>query len=124
MSDSRPTPVKLGVSASRSVPNWETGKVRLLFPSSSLRFLVEGGVVNAVLLAGVLSVSPYGVNGHLPSGADLDAAAGAGIGWVRYDFNWFQIEGTAGQFDWSAQDAAVAAAVGRGIDVFATLAYT
>jgi hypothetical protein len=77
-----------------------------------------------LLLAVSLSVSPYGVNAHLPSSTDLDAVQAAGIAWVRYDFNWFQIEPNAGQLDWTAQDAAVDAAVARGIDVYVTLAYT
>ena len=69
-------------------------------------------------------VSPYGVNAHLPGESSLEAAADAGFGWVRYDFNWFQIEPVNDQFDWAAQDAAVDAAVDRGLNVFVTLAYT
>ena len=31
---------------------------------------------------------PYGINTHLPSSAQLDRVAAAGIAWIRVDFNW------------------------------------
>lgn len=68
--------------------------------------------------------SRFGINAHLPSANDLDDAQAAGFGWVRFDFNWFQIETDRGLYDFSAQDAAVDAAASRGLSVFATLAYT
>ena len=68
--------------------------------------------------------SPYGVNAHLPGQATIEATADAGFGWIRYDFNWFQLEPVNDQFQWAATDAAVDAAVAEGLNVFATLAYT
>src|SRR5438552_210690 len=81
-------------------------------------------IAGRALLFAADAASPYGVNAHLPSASDLDGAQAAGFAWVRYDFNWFQIEPTAGQYDWSATDAAVEAAVARGLHVYPTLAYT
>lgn len=68
--------------------------------------------------------SPYGVNGHLPGTPAIEAAADAGFGWIRYDFNWFQLEPVNDQFQWAATDAAVDTAVAEGLNVFVTLAYT
>ena len=78
----------------------------------------------SLLLAVSLSTSPYGVNGHLPGDADLASAQDVGFGWVRFDFNWFQIEPQAGQYDWTATDAAVDSAVAHGLSIYPTLAYT
>lgn len=68
--------------------------------------------------------SPYGINGHVPSAAALDRARDAGIGWVRADFNWVQMEPADNVYDWAPWDALVAAANARGLKVFATIAYT
>ena len=78
----------------------------------------------ALSLLAAPAESPYGVNAHLAGASDLQLAADAGFGWVRFDFNWFQIEPSKGQFDWAAQDATIDAAVARGLNVFVTLAYT
>jgi MYXO-CTERM domain-containing protein len=66
----------------------------------------------------------YGVNAHQASNATLDEAAAAGIGWVRFDFNWFQIEPTESAYDWSIPDRFFAHAATQGLNVFATVAYT
>ncbi|MEA2691421.1 MAG: polysaccharide biosynthesis protein PslG [Acidobacteriota bacterium] len=85
------------------------------------------------LLAGALPAaaaesSPYGVNIHSPQGDELqlllDRAQAAGLGWVRIDFIWAYVEPQRGVFDWSAYDAIAAAARARGIEIYATLAYT
>ena len=72
--------------------------------------------------------SPYGINIHAPGGAELerllDRVDAAGIGWVRIDFVWAAVERSPGVDDWSHYDAIAAAAKRRGIEVFATLAYT
>ena len=47
---------------------------------------------------------PFGVNAHQASNMALQQAAAAGIGWVRFDFNWFQIEPADNQFDWTIPD--------------------
>lgn len=68
--------------------------------------------------------SPYGINTHVPSAADLDQVAAAGIGWVRVDFNWNQLEPARDQYNWALADSVVNSAVARGLNVFVTLAYT
>jgi polysaccharide biosynthesis protein PslG len=67
---------------------------------------------------------PYGINAHLPSSAQLDQVAAAGIAWIRVDFNWFMIEPARGVYDWTITDAVVSEARARGLNVYATLAYT
>src|SRR3954447_10312086 len=72
--------------------------------------------------------SPYGVNVHAPQGPELasqlDQVRAAGLGWVRIDFIWAAVEPRKGRYDWRVYDAIAAAAKGRGLQVFATLAYT
>jgi hypothetical protein len=67
---------------------------------------------------------PYGINTHLPSSAQLDRVAAAGIAWIRVDFNWFMMQPARGVYDWSTTDAVVSEAHARGLNVYATLAYT
>lgn len=67
---------------------------------------------------------PYGINAHLPSSAVLDLVRDAGISWIRVDFNWFMMEPQRGVYDWSLTDAVVNDARARGLNIFATLAYT
>ena len=67
---------------------------------------------------------PYGINAHLPSSAVLDRVAEAGIAWIRVDFNWVLIEPSRDVYDWSLTDSVVNDARARGLNIFATLAYT
>jgi polysaccharide biosynthesis protein PslG len=67
---------------------------------------------------------PYGINTHLPSSALLDRVAAAGIAWIRVDFNWVMMEPVRGVYDWSTTDAVVSNARARGLNLYATLAYT
>ena len=74
------------------------------------------------------ATSPYGVNVHAPTGADLtaklDRVRAAGIGWIRVDFLWPAIEAEPGVFDWSAYDEIAAAASARHLGVLATVLFT
>ena len=67
--------------------------------------------------------SPYGINVHQAATPVLDQVQAAGIGWIRVDFNWLELEPQRGQFDWSVADRLVQDAQARGLAVFATLAY-
>ena len=67
---------------------------------------------------------PYGVNAHLASNDALDAARAAGIGWVRMDLNWYQVETSKGVFDFSETDRFIDHATDLGLNVFVTIAYT
>jgi len=67
---------------------------------------------------------PYGINAHVPDSARLAKVREAGLGWIRIDMNWFQIETSNGHFNWGAIDNAVSAADTYGLYIFATLAYT
>jgi hypothetical protein len=85
-------------------------------------------VAALLFLAPAAAATPYGVNVHAPRGSQLGFILGraqaAGIGWVRIDFIWADVETAPGVFDWSVYDALAAAAAARGVNVFATLAYT
>ena len=69
------------------------------------------------------SECPFGVNGHQNDDASLALAADAGIGWVRMDFNWYQMEPSPGVYDWSAADRFIDTATAEGLNVFPTIAY-
>ncbi len=68
--------------------------------------------------------SPYGINAHLPNSAVLDKIRDASIKWVRFDFNWDEIEPYQEYFRWGEIDRAVNQALERGLSIFATLSYT
>lgn len=55
--------------------------------------------------------SAYGVNAHVPDAQTLSLIAEAGFGWVRMDFNWFEIEPSKGVFVFEPLDQAVDEAV-------------
>ncbi|HEX2642375.1 MAG TPA: NBR1-Ig-like domain-containing protein [Thermoanaerobaculia bacterium] len=78
--------------------------------------------------AAAAEASPFGVNVHIPQGPQLaftlDRAQAAGIGWVRIDFIWAVAQPARNRYDWSAYDALAQAARTRGINVYASLAYT
>ena len=86
------------------------------------------GLALALAVAGPASAadpySPYGVNAHQAADEALQRVADAGIGWVRFDMNWFQFEPAKGQFDWSIADRFVGTADALGLGVFVTVAYT
>ncbi len=89
------------------------------------------GILTALLalgLAGPASAvdgeSPYGVNAHQASDEALQLVADAGIGWVRFDMNWWQFEPAKGQYDWTIADRFVGTADALDLGVFVTVAYT
>jgi hypothetical protein len=56
---------------------------------------------------------------------DLDAVAGTGAQWVRFDFDWSYIQrGGPSSFDWSATDRVVEAVHARNMSVVALPTYT
>ncbi len=67
---------------------------------------------------------PFGVNAHQVSNSALDLAASAGIGWVRFDMNWFQFEPLQGQYHWTEADRFIDHAQSLGSHVFVTIAYS
>ena len=68
--------------------------------------------------------NPYGVNAHQAADEALGLVADAGIGWVRFDMNWWQMEPAKGQFDWTIPDRFVSRAEQLDLGVFVTVAYT
>jgi hypothetical protein len=90
--------------------------------------LATAALLATLALPRAAAASPYGVDIHAPQGAQLgfvlDRVRGAGIGWVRIDVVWSDVETAPGVFDWSVYDALASAAEARGLAVYATLAYT
>jgi hypothetical protein len=90
--------------------------------------LAAAALLATLALPRAAAASPYGVDIHAPQGAQLgfvlDQVRAAGIGWVRIDFVWSDVETAPGVFDWSVYDALATAAEARGLTVYATLAYT
>jgi hypothetical protein len=88
------------------------------------------GLLAAVLVVAWIGVlhadvnSPWGINAHVPNNQVLDLVAQAGIGWVRLDFNWFTLEPERDHYNWGYMDSVVSNARARGLEIFATLAYT
>jgi hypothetical protein len=82
----------------------------------------------AARAATAASPASFGINIHAPQGSELasqlDRVKAAGLGWVRIDFIWAAVETRKGKYDWRAYDALAAAAKARGLQVFATIAYT
>lgn len=68
--------------------------------------------------------SPYGINAHVPNNQVLDLITAAEIGWIRIDMNWFQMEPSCDNYNWGYMDSVVNNAAARGLEIFATLAYT
>jgi hypothetical protein len=66
----------------------------------------------------------YGINAHLPSAEQLDRVRDAGIGWIRCDFNWCDIELGQNAYHWATTDQVVTDARSRGLQILACLAYT
>lgn len=64
-----------------------------------------------------------GVNTHQPAPDVLDAAKDLGVGWIRIDLNWFQVEPSKGAYNWALIDGIVDGARRRGLQVFPTLGY-
>jgi glycosyl hydrolase family 39 (putative alpha-L-iduronidase)/Ig-like domain-containing protein len=102
------------------------GREPMLHASKLVLFLLLA--LALALPATANEASPYGINVHAPQGAELtailDQVQAAGIGWVRIDFVWAFVEPARGAYDWSLYDAIAAAAHARGIEIYATLAYT
>ncbi len=78
--------------------------------------------------ARALPPSPFGINAHTPQGEALapllDAIAAAGIGWLRIDVSWRDIEAERGIDDWRRLDAVMVEARGRGLRILGILAYS
>ena len=67
---------------------------------------------------------PYGVNAHQATNDALDLAAMAGIGWVRFDMVWSQVEPQDGAFDWTEVDRFISHATSIGLHVFVSISST
>ena len=65
-----------------------------------------------------------GMNIHVGRQGFIDACADLGVGWVRMDANWFQLEPSRDVYDYALMDIWVDRAHQAGLKVYLTLAYT
>ena len=102
--------------------------MRFKYPGKFFLLLLVAFVLQLFLFKSVASASeynPYGINAHIPTSSELDKVQQAGIGWIRADFNWDLIQPSSqSSYSWSQFDSLVSNANSRGIEIFATLAYT
>jgi len=80
----------------------------------------------AVLLVvtGRVEASVYGINAHIPQETALDRIAELGIGWIRVDFLWSEIEIERGHFHWEVYDRLIARAEARSLSIYACISST
>ncbi len=81
-----------------------------------------------ILLIGICQAgedSPWGINTHTPTAEQLDICEELGVGWIRVDFNWADVETPVkNNFAWGTLDNVVAEAFARNIHIFGSIAYT
>ena len=87
-------------------------------------------VILLAALAGarLAAQSQFGINVHVPHGESLapllDAVSEAGIGWLRIDVSWRDVETAPGVYDWRRLDALVAESRRRRLEIIGVLAST
>ncbi len=88
---------------------------------------LDTGIENAMPAPGSVGERFGAASSHIKlwdaatQGAELDAMADAGIGWLRCDFAWADLEPSPGAWDFSGTDRVVAEAEARGIKVLGIL---
>jgi len=88
--------------------------------TKQLSFIFFVSLLSATAAA---QTNEVGINGHNAEPAVLDMAADLGLGWIRVDGNWFQMEPRRGEYRWGLDDA-VRGASARGLNVYISLGYT
>lgn len=94
-----------------------------------MKLIVRVATVVAIIHAAaegqlLVQQSMYGMNTHVPTAALLNKCQAGNIAWARIDLDWFALQPTRTTYNWSSIDAVVSAASSRGINLYATLAYT
>src|SRR5262245_16101864 len=93
------------------------------------RFSPRRGLPALTLAASLLCSAPalakkeLGVNVHQSPSVGVDIARDAGLGWVRIDVNWFDVEHQKGDYNWGVIDAVVDAALARNLKVLGVIGY-
>jgi hypothetical protein len=95
-----------------------------MIPFKRLSYLVAVGFVLSITGVAHAQNPTYGMNTHYLDGNLGSSMSTLGAGFVRVDFDWFRIETSQDVFDFSAKWGDVNEAESRGLQVFATLAYT
>ncbi len=75
--------------------------------------------------ANAIENSAWGINTHTPTTKQLDICNELGVGWIRVDFNWADVEaGGKNQLNWGTLDSIVAQASARNIHIFGSIGHT
>lgn len=90
------------------------------------RYFVAAFALVASLVAGpsARAQDSLGLNTHVPARDLLDLCVDLGVGWIRVDANWLDMNPSSGVFAWADMDRVVDDARARGLRVYMTLAYT
>ncbi len=89
------------------------------------RFIALIAVVASVLAGpSARAQDSLGLNTHVPARDLLDLCVDLGVGWIRVDANWLDMNPSSGTFAWTDMDRVVDDARARGLRVYMTLAYT
>ncbi len=84
-------------------------------------FMIMFLIVNRVAIS---SSDIYGINSHVPEERIVDLIKNAHIGWARIDIDWFSVEPEKGVYNWKRLDESISYLRAKGINIFATIAYT
>lgn len=76
------------------------------------------------LTAITISPNPYGINVHLAKNDILAKVKEAGINWIRIDINWYLIETSKGNVNFSEVDRVVNYATANNLSILASIGYT
>ncbi len=71
-----------------------------------------------------LGDNSVGMNIHLGRQTFIDACADLGVGWVRMDANWFNLNPSAGVYNYGQMENYVTRANAAGLKIFVSLGYT
>jgi hypothetical protein len=86
--------------------------------------LLLAGPLSSIGFAQPIETDSLGVNVHIGPTDVIREAQELGVGWVRADLNWADVEGTASQYYWDQFETLVRDAESHGLKVYATIAST
>ena len=110
-----PTPVSAALTKSPAAPAAISSKSRVLGAST----VASAGGGGFGIAGNMASLSPAALN------ARLDGIKALGVGWVRFDIEWSNIEYAGpGVYDWGTYDRVAAAVQSHGLRALAIIDYT
>ncbi len=92
-------------------------KIALVFAFTIIFFLIAPEIIFS-------SSDIYGINSHVPDKKTINLIKNAHIKWARIDIDWFSVEPEKGVYNWKRLDESISYLRAKGINIFATIAYT